>query len=216
MRRADVLILLGFFLTAMAGPALAAPTSPLDFLEVLDGPAEVQTQGAWLFVTFGGKDNQRDRTFRVETADLSGPVSFQTKSSKILYWDGHLILLDQERDRAWHFWILGADERSKGLPGARPEAEGLKALLADFEVTRVVAHEISSHSWPKGLRPVRPGELANAPSKYEPENQDPGGNGIGTCGTKCSITCGDASNCTTTCGSSRCATCTCPASCSCS
>lgn len=218
MRTNLVLSLLGLFLflAGVAGPASAAPTSPLDFLEVLNGPAEVQTRGNWLFVTFGAKDSGRDRIFRVEAADLSTPISFQTSSSRILYWDGHLILLDQKQNRAWHFWIPGVDERNKALPGARPEAEGLKALLADYEVIRVVAYEISSHSWLKGLRPTRPDGLLNTPLMYQPDNQDPGGAGVGTCGTKCSITCGDNSQCETSCGSNRCATCTCPASCSCS
>lgn len=208
-------LLFALFLAGMAWPAFAAPTSPLDFLTVLDGPAEVQTRGNWLFVTSGGKDSGQDRIFRVETVDLSAPVSFQASSSKILYWDGHLIVLDPKQDRAWHFWIPGADERSKGMPGARPEADGLKALLADHEVTRVAAYEISSHSWRKG-RPTPPGGVVSAPLLYQPEHQDPGGAGVGTCGTKCSTECGDGSKCETSCGPNRCATCTCPASCSCS
>ncbi|HEX2223512.1 MAG TPA: hypothetical protein VHN15_04830 [Thermoanaerobaculia bacterium] len=215
--RGLLFLLVSFLWVSVQAPALAAPTSPLDFLETLDGPAKAHTQGTWVYVTFGEPSAQRERVFRIDAADLKGPLTFQTAASKVLYWDGHLILLDQQSTKAWHFWIPGADERNKGVAGARPEAEGLKALLADYEVTRVEADEISSHSWPKGLRPGRPDSPAHAPQiLYEPENPDPGGSGVGSCGTKCSITCGDGSSCQTSCSGRRCATCACPASCSCS
>lgn len=218
MRKLVICVGLVLGLAGATGAAwAAAPAALLDFVEVLQGPADVQTRGTWLFIGFPGQDGAKDRTFRIDTADLNGLVSFQTSSSRILYWGGNLILLDQKSERAWHFWVPAADERSKARPGVRPEAEGLAALLADYQVTRVVAHEISSHSWAKGLQPARPDGLVSLPLKYQPESQDPGGTGVGSCGTQCSISCADGSSCqASSCGPNRCASCTCPASCVCS
>lgn len=214
MQRANLfLLLVGLVLAGIAAPVSAAPARPaalLDFVEVLQGPVKVETRETWVVINFKEQDSERARTFRIDGADLDGPVALQASSSRILYWSGHLILLDQNAARAWHFWIPGMEENNKKRPGVRPETEGLKALLADYEVTRIVANEISSHSW-KAPGISRLGAPVSAPFKDGPENQDPGG----TCGTQCSITCGDGSFCDATCAPNRCASCTCPASCTC-
>lgn len=154
MKRGTFLLVAGLLLT-LAGvtvPAVAAPISSLDFLEVLEGPAKAETRDTWVYITF----EAQGRTFRVEAADLKGPVDFQTAASKILSWDGHLILLDQERNKAWHFWVPEADQRDKGVPGAWPETEGLKALLADYEVTRIAANAIATRIYEPEYRGLPP------------------------------------------------------------
>lgn len=167
MKRPElVLILTGFFLVVMAGPALSAPAgpaSPLDVVEFLHGPVEVKTQGTLVVINFREQGGP-SRTFRVDGADLGRPVSFQTSSSRLVYWMGHLVLLNQEKGRAWHFYIPAVEESNKKRPGVRPEPEGLDALLADYEVTRVVANEISSHTW-RDLGASLAREQASTPAK---------------------------------------------------
>lgn len=215
MRTAIYLILTGIVWIGQVAPAAAGVSSPLDFLEVLDGPAKVQAQGTWVLVTFGSQDADHERIFRVDTIDLKGSVELDVAASKILSWDGSLILLDQQKSRAWHFSVPGADERNKGLAGVRPDSEGLKALLADYDLTRVSAQEISSHSWPKGFRPERARVPVSLPLTLEPGKGSPRGVEAAACGTRCSINCRNGVTCQTSCSQNRCSSCSCAALCAC-
>lgn len=205
---------------AFAGPLVMPqpPTSPLDNLEVLHGPIEAQTEGALVTLNLGDREAAKYRIFRVETdSSLSGsPIAFRADASEIYFWNGHLVVLVPSQGQGWHFSVPGIDELMKGRPGLRPSTEDREALLAGYDVTRIVASGIASFSGPKALRPERPAGLGSAPlMNYQPENPDPG-TGVGTCGSNCSITCRDSSSCVISCGVNRCATCTCPLSCSCS
>lgn len=191
-------------------------TSPLDTLEVLRGPVEAQTEGAWVTLTFGDEKAEKFKIFRVELDRSSLPVSFDIDAGEVYYWGGHLIVLAPAKGQGWHFSVPGSDESAKRRPGVRPSMDAMKALLTRYDLTEVPAAGLASYSGPKALQPERPSALGSTALGFEPENQDPGGTGVGTCGDGCSISCRDGSTCTISCGPNRCATCTCPLSCVCS
>ena len=184
------------------------PVSPLDKLESVQGAASVQKTGQVLVVTLPSQDGH-GRWFRVEAGSegaSSFPAGFRAAEAQVHYWKGHLVLIAD--GKAWHFSVPGAD-RFLSDAAQVPDAAD---LVQGHDLKEIHVSAIYSASGPRaarlndGLRNV----FANT------DDQQDIGNGLGSCGTTCSITCGDGSTCSATCGGNRCARCSCPASCSCS
>ena len=196
---------------AAAAAASAEPVrlaSPLEKLETVQGAATVRKAGQVLVVTLPSQDGN-GRWFRVEAGSegaSSFPAGFRAAEAQVHHWKGHLVLI--AGGKAWHFSVPGSDR----FFSAESEAPDVANLVHGYDVTEIRVSAIYSASGPRaarlndGLRSI----FAN-----EDDQQDIG-NGLGSCGTTCTISCGDGSTCSATCGGNRCARCSCPASCSCS
>jgi hypothetical protein len=213
MRRG--IVLLACWLVAGALPALAgpAPVLSLDKLETLSGPLEIRTEGSLVTVSYAGNETARPRIFEIEAGGGIGlPVAARLSTGGVLYWRGHLIVLDSASGSAWHFSIPGQDRPAAAArPGITPATSGLNALLAEYDVTTIEASSISSWAGPQAF--ARREGLRSATDKID--FQDLGGTGVGSCGSSCSISCRDGSKCEISCGDNRCASCVCPLACSC-
>lgn len=205
---------LGLFLALqVVGPAWGEPvrlTSPIEKLETLQGAAVVRKTGQALVVNLPSQDGQ-GRWFRIEAGQGAWlPAGFRADSAQVHFWMGHLVLITD--DKAWHFSVPGLDAFVSDAAQV-PDAAELASLTRGYDLEEVQASAIYSASGPRanrlneGLRSI----VANAD-----DQQDPGSSGGGSCGTSCTISCGDGSSCSASCGGTRCAQCTCPASCSCS
>ena len=198
----------------LAASAAAEPIrlmSPLEKLENVQGSAVVRKTGHSLVVILPGQDGG-DRWFRVETSKDGAsqlPSGFRSDDAQVHYWMGHLVLI--ANGSAWHFSVPGLD-KFLSKAAETPDSAELASLVSGYQVKEVQVSAIYSASGPRA-RHLNDG----LGSIFENiDDQQDIGNGLGSCGSTCSITCGDGSSCSATCGSNRCARCSCPASCSCS
>lgn len=203
-----------------SAPGLAEPvklTDPLDKIETTRGPVEVRTEGLAVVMTLDRPGVAQDRLFRVEVdsaVGLPSALRFHEPAAEVLLWRGHLFLVAPGQGKAWHFSIADTDAAARTRPGS-PDPALLEATLAgDYELSRLGASAIISRGGPQAFRPEAGGALRSSPLKID--YQDPESSGIGSCGTSCTMKCGDGSSCNVTCSAKRCAACSCPASCTCS
>jgi hypothetical protein len=221
MHQAARLVLALCLLASAASAASKTPTehvSPLDTIQTLQGSLTVRSDGRVFAITIEKPEGGGFRRFDVELESGKGPAfDFRAEAGEIHYWRGHLVVVAPRERKAFHFsmkdLVRPARMMDAPLASASDAAELDSMLRSKYELTRSEAVAISSLGGPRALEAG--GELR---SRIAPEidYQDPGGGGgLGTCGSSCTITCGDGSSCSTSCLGTRCASCTCPASCSC-
>ncbi|HEX3554633.1 MAG TPA: hypothetical protein VIA62_15530 [Thermoanaerobaculia bacterium] len=212
-----MIVLLAFCLASSGAIAKPARSNPQPgALETLTGPMDVDVKGQRVVVKMSAAAGER--WFRVATSGPAPlPSSFSADSAEAFYWQGHLLLLVPRDRKAIQFSMPGFMPARVPAPaegsGEVRSVSDLDTLLVGYEVTRIdTATEIISAQGPRALLVIE--ERKPSPKQFTPP-PNPGG-GLGTCGSSCSITCGDGSTCSATCTSPRCASCNCPASCSCS
>jgi hypothetical protein len=217
-----ILALLLFSSGAVAKPgrSIAEP----GVLETLAGHVDIVNKGRSLVMKLALDGVAGERWFRVETDNLLPlPGSFSADAAEVLYWQGHLLLRVPGERKAFLFSMPGLvpapvpPAAAAGLGPVR-SASTLDAFLAGYDVTRIdSATEIASSQGPRARVSIgidREGREPEDKSFTPPPN--PGSGGVGTCGTSCSIICGENSSCSANCTSPRCAKCSCPAACTCS
>lgn len=204
---------------AFAAPAAPLrPVSPLDNVETLNGRVNVRSDGRFFVVTVE-KPAGGFRRFDVEIADQAGmALDLREDAGEVHYWRGHLVVVAPNERKAFHFSVKDMVKPVRAvdapLASASDAAELDSMLRSKYELTRSAAVVISSLGGPRALEAG--GELRSRIAPVDIDYQDPGGGGgLGTCGSSCSISCGDGSSCSTNCVAPRCSSCTCPASCSC-
>ncbi len=218
----------GLVLCFAASAAVANPiepirvVSPLDTVERLSGRVEVQSQDGVVKVALHEKDSA-GHLFIVETEGIGQPLSLRAASAEVFLWRGHLVVIASRQGKALHFSIPDVEARPGAKPvdlpwvGPKSDTRDLDALLKErYELTRIdTATAIISRGGPQAFligQERESGPLDKQDPLYVPP--DPG-SGNGSCGSSCTIACGDGSNCSVTCASNRCASCTCPPSCQC-
>lgn len=215
-----VLALCLFASAAFAAPKVPTkPVSPLDTVETLQGRLNVRSDGRVFAITVEKPEGGGFRRFDVELESGTGPaLDFRADAGEVHYWRGHLVVVAPSERKAFHFsmknLVRPARMMDAPLASASDAAELDSMLRSKYELTRSEAVVISSLGGPRALEAG--GELRSRIAPMDVDYQDPGGGGgLGTCGSSCTISCGDGSTCSTSCMGTRCASCTCPASCSC-
>lgn len=194
------------------------PRSPLDKLQVVEGPVEVRLEGTSVYLVPGGRTGPEALLYKVDVESRAGlPDSFRSPNARIYYWLGHLVLVAPDQQKAWSFTVPDLAPPAGARVVETPDAFVLEGSLKQrFKLESIEAEAISSMGGPRAGLPIARDLRSAALGVQIPiDYPDDGGGGVGSCGTTCSITCADGSNCTATCGSRRCASCICPAACSC-
>jgi hypothetical protein len=224
MRRQMVAALVAGFLVS-AGAFAKPPRSIAEpgGLETFTGHVDIVSKGRSLLMKLT-PEGAGERWFRIETdALLPLPNSFSADAAEVLYWQGHLLIRIPAGRKALLVSMPGLvpapvpSAAAAGLGPVRTPAT-LDAFLAGYEVTRIdSATEIASSQGPRARV-----SIGIDLEEREPEDKsftpppNPGSGGVGTCGTSCSIICGENSSCNVNCTPPRCAKCSCPAACTCS
>jgi hypothetical protein len=201
---------------AQAGRSGAEP----GVLESHSGQMEMVNRGQTVVIKLAGAPGTDARWFRVETSSPAPlPRSFSAARAEVFYWRGQLLLLAVNEGKAFYFSMPDFKPGRvlpppSGTPGPPVRSTpDLETVLAGYDVIYInTTTEITSAQGPRALAVI---EGRGVSTKQFTPPPNPGGGGIGTCGSTCSITCGDQSTCSATCTSPRCASCTCPASCVC-
>lgn len=218
------LVLIASVATA-APKASAAPlplVSPLASIETLTGGVRVRGDGRTFVVTVNPRNGSGIKQFEIETEDRPGRIlDLSSAAAEVHFWMGHLVVVAPRERKALHFSIDGIDKhlrpRTDGpqLDSASALEELDSLLRANYELTRV---ETASSIVSKNEQALKlpPGMRQEIERSVDIDQPDTGGGGLGSCGSSCTIACGDGSQCSASCSAPRCARCSCPASCSCS
>jgi hypothetical protein len=211
--------------TALTGTAFAAPpipgppvVSPLDTVETLTGSVQVRGDGRTFTVTVARPGGGVLRKFELEADQPAGPaVQLDAKAAEVHFWNRHLVVVAPGERKALHFSMLGPERSIRPNLGG-PQIDSASALAeldtllrTTYDLTRI---ESVTSIISKNAQALKVQAGIGQQTGAEVDNQDYGG-GLGTCGSSCTITCGDNSGCSANCTPPRCSSCSCPASCSC-
>jgi hypothetical protein len=225
MRRYKTLMVGVLLVVGGAGIALAQSEDALagEPLQSLAGSVEVRGGERDVVVRLREHADLAIHVFHLEMSGPIGPLSLRSDAAHVV-WRGRELAVVAPQERTILRFTVSEGQRPEGPAVGLPEWEmagaatalGRRALQGN-EVTQLPGvTALITWSGPEALL----GDDDRGPRHVfasDIDYDDPGGGGGGgaSCGTSCSITCGDGSSCSASCSPPRCAKCSCPASCSC-